>query len=71
MRDQFDQAVSCDAPEAVRAYDHAFGVEHCVGSRCVLTHANQALMLQNGQVVLQGAAHEVAGNPALSNYLGV
>lgn len=39
--------------------------------RRVLAHADQALLLQKGQVVLQGSAHDVAGSPALSNYLGV
>jgi branched-chain amino acid transport system ATP-binding protein len=39
--------------------------------RRVLAHADQALVLQKGQVVLQGAADEVAGSAALSNYLGV
>ena len=39
--------------------------------RRVLAHADQALVLQKGQVVLQGSADEVAENPALSTYLGV
>jgi branched-chain amino acid transport system ATP-binding protein len=39
--------------------------------RRVLAHADQALVLQKGQVVLQGAADEVAGSAALANYLGV
>jgi branched-chain amino acid transport system ATP-binding protein len=39
--------------------------------RRVLAHADQAVVLQKGQVVLQGAADEVAGNPAPANYLGV
>jgi branched-chain amino acid transport system ATP-binding protein len=39
--------------------------------RRVLAHADQALVLQKGQVVLQGAAEDVAGSAALSNYLGV
>jgi branched-chain amino acid transport system ATP-binding protein len=39
--------------------------------RRVLAHADQALVLQKGQVVLQASAHDVAGSPALSNYLGV
>jgi branched-chain amino acid transport system ATP-binding protein len=39
--------------------------------RRVLAHADQALVLQNGQVVLQGAADEVATSPALATYLGV
>ena len=39
--------------------------------RRVLAHADQALVLQKGQVVLQGTADEVAGSPALATYLGV
>ena len=39
--------------------------------RRVLAHADQALVLQKGQVVLQCAADEVAGIAALANYLGV
>ncbi len=39
--------------------------------RRVLAHADQALVLQKGQVVLQGRADEVAANPALATYLGV
>jgi branched-chain amino acid transport system ATP-binding protein len=39
--------------------------------RRVLAHADQALVLQKGQVVLHGTAAEVAASPALSNYLGV
>jgi branched-chain amino acid transport system ATP-binding protein len=39
--------------------------------RRVLAHADQALVLQKGQVVLSGAAAEVAGSAALSAYLGL
>jgi branched-chain amino acid transport system ATP-binding protein len=39
--------------------------------RRALAHADQALVLQKGQVVLQGMADEVAGSAALANYLGV
>lgn len=39
--------------------------------RKVLARSDQALVLQKGRVVLQGAASELAGNPALSVYLGV
>jgi branched-chain amino acid transport system ATP-binding protein len=39
--------------------------------RRVLAHADQALVLQKGQAVLQGMADEVAGSAALANYLGV
>jgi branched-chain amino acid transport system ATP-binding protein len=39
--------------------------------RRVLAHADQALVLQKGQVVLQGTADEVAGSATLSAYLGV
>lgn len=39
--------------------------------RKVLARSDQALVLQKGRVVLQGAARELAGNPALSDYLGV
>ena len=39
--------------------------------RRVLALAEQALLLQKGQVVLQGTADEVAASPALSNYVGV
>ena len=39
--------------------------------RKVLARADRALVLQKGQVVLQGRAGEVAGNPALTGYLGV
>jgi len=38
--------------------------------RRVLAHADQALVLQKGQVVLQGSADEVAGSAALATYLG-
>jgi branched-chain amino acid transport system ATP-binding protein len=39
--------------------------------RKVLAHADVALVLQKGQVVLGGAADEVAANPALAGFLGV
>lgn len=39
--------------------------------RKVLARADRALVLQKGQVVLQGRADEVADSPALSGYLGV
>ena len=39
--------------------------------RRVLAHADQALVPQKGQVVLQGSADDVAGSAALANYLGV
>ncbi|MGL6109553.1 MAG: ATP-binding cassette domain-containing protein, partial [Rubrivivax sp.] len=39
--------------------------------RRVLAHADQALVLQKGQVVLSGAADAVAGSAALSAYLGL
>jgi branched-chain amino acid transport system ATP-binding protein len=39
--------------------------------RRVLAHADQALVLQKGQVVLSGAAAEVAASAALSAYLGL
>ena len=39
--------------------------------RRVLAHADFALVLQKGQVVLSGEADEVAANPALSAYLGL
>jgi branched-chain amino acid transport system ATP-binding protein len=39
--------------------------------RRVMTPADQALVLQKVQVVLQGAADEVAGSATLANYLGV
>jgi branched-chain amino acid transport system ATP-binding protein len=39
--------------------------------RRVLAHADQALVLQKGQVVLQGEADAVANDRALANYLGV
>ncbi|MBH2009075.1 MAG: ABC transporter ATP-binding protein [Xanthomonadaceae bacterium] len=39
--------------------------------RKVLAQADRALVLQKGQVVLQGNADEVAGSPALADYLGV
>ena len=39
--------------------------------RKVLAHSDQALVLQQGQVVLQGRADAVSADPALSAYLGV
>jgi len=39
--------------------------------RRVLARADRALVLQKGQVVLQGSAAEVASDPALAAYLGV
>jgi branched-chain amino acid transport system ATP-binding protein len=39
--------------------------------RKVLAHSDHALVLQKGQVVLQGTADEVANSAALSGYLGV
>ncbi|MDD5333924.1 MAG: ABC transporter ATP-binding protein [Rhodoferax sp.] len=39
--------------------------------RKVLARSDQALVLQKGRVVLHGASGELAGNPALSAYLGV
>jgi len=39
--------------------------------RRVLAHSDRALVLQKGQVVMQGRAGEVAGDPALAGYLGV
>jgi branched-chain amino acid transport system ATP-binding protein len=39
--------------------------------RRVLNHADCALVLQKGQVVLQGNADYVANDPALASYLGV
>ena len=39
--------------------------------RKVLDHSDQALVLQKGQVVLQGRADAVSADPALSAYLGV
>ena len=39
--------------------------------RKVLTRADRALVLQKGQVVLQGAADEVANSRALAGFLGV
>ena len=39
--------------------------------RRVLAHADQALVPQKGQVVLQGTADEVAGSAGLSNYRGL
>ncbi|HEY8908037.1 MAG TPA: ABC transporter ATP-binding protein, partial [Rhodoferax sp.] len=39
--------------------------------RRVLAHADQAVVLQKGQVVLQGRADDIAENPALATYLGV
>ena len=39
--------------------------------RRVLAHSDRALVLQKGQVVLEGGADEVAASPALAGYLGV
>ena len=39
--------------------------------RRVLAHSDRALVLQKGQVVMQGRAADVAGDPALAGYLGV
>lgn len=39
--------------------------------RKVLAHSDRALVLQKGQVVLEGAAQDVAASPQLSSYLGV
>ena len=39
--------------------------------RKVLARSDHALVLQKGQVVLQGTAAEVANNAALSSYLGI
>jgi branched-chain amino acid transport system ATP-binding protein len=39
--------------------------------RKVLAHSDRALVLQKGQVVLQGTAQDVAASPQLSGYLGV
>ena len=39
--------------------------------RKVLARSDRALVLQKGQVVLQGAAGEVAASPALAGFLGV
>ena len=39
--------------------------------RKVLAHANRALVLQKGRVVLGGTAQEVSDSPELSGYLGV
>jgi branched-chain amino acid transport system ATP-binding protein len=39
--------------------------------RKVLAHADRAMVLQKGQVVLEGAAKEVAASAQLAGYLGV
>ncbi len=39
--------------------------------RKLLARSDRALVLQKGRVVLEGAAAEVAANPALAGYLGV
>ena len=39
--------------------------------RTVLARSDQALVLQKGQVVLQGAADAVVADPTLAGYLGV
>jgi branched-chain amino acid transport system ATP-binding protein len=37
----------------------------------VLQHSDRALVMQKGQIVLQGAADQVAIDPELPSYLGV
>jgi len=39
--------------------------------RKVLQHSDRALVLQKGQVVLQGNSQEVFEHPDLSKYLGI
>ena len=39
--------------------------------RRVLAHADQAMVLQKGQVVMQGKADSVANDPTLAAHLGV
>lgn len=39
--------------------------------RRVLAHADHAVVLQKGHVVLHGRADDMAGSVALANYLGV
>ncbi|CAN5560545.1 ABC transporter ATP-binding protein [soil metagenome] len=39
--------------------------------RKVLSQSDRALVLQKGQVMLHGSAHEVTQSPALAGYLGV
>jgi len=39
--------------------------------RKVLSHADRAIVLQKGQVVLQGAADEMQGSTELASYLGL
>jgi branched-chain amino acid transport system ATP-binding protein len=39
--------------------------------RRVLAHSDRALVLQKGQVVMQGRAADVAADPVLAGYLGV
>jgi branched-chain amino acid transport system ATP-binding protein len=39
--------------------------------RRVLGHSDRAIVLQKGQVMLDGSADEVAADPALAGYLGV
>ncbi len=39
--------------------------------RKVLSHSDRALVLQKGQVVLEGASQDIAASPQLSGYLGV
>jgi len=39
--------------------------------RKVLAHSDSAMVLQKGQVVMQGSAADVAANPLLASYLGV
>jgi hypothetical protein len=36
-----------------------------------LAHSDSAVVLQKGQVVMQGSAANVAANPVLASYLGV
>jgi branched-chain amino acid transport system ATP-binding protein len=39
--------------------------------RKVLAHSDSAVVLQKGQVVMEGGAADVAANPVLASYLGV
>jgi branched-chain amino acid transport system ATP-binding protein len=36
-----------------------------------LAYSDSAMVLQKGQVVMQGSAADVAANPLLASYLGV
>jgi branched-chain amino acid transport system ATP-binding protein len=47
------------------------GEEQMLSIGRVLAHADQALVLQKGQIVLQRSADEVAGSAVLSAYWGV